>query len=82
MVQKKSEKVRYRVNKEVSKPEEEHIVVHNTHEPIIDPYTWEKTQRKLRCDTRNFKLKSYIIFILKRIQNKVYLYDNTIGKER
>lgn len=52
MVQKKSEKISFKVNKKVSKPEEEQIVVYNTHEPIIDLNTWEKIRRKSSRDTR------------------------------
>lgn len=47
--------VRYRITKRqksdgkiVYRPEEEHIVYENAHEPIIDRETWEATQRKLQ----------------------------------
>lgn len=52
MVQKKSEKISFKINKKITKPEEEQIIVYNTHEPIIDSHTWEKTQIKLTKDTR------------------------------
>lgn len=47
--------VRYRITKRqksdgkiVQRPEEEHIVYENAHEPIIDRDTWDSAQRKLQ----------------------------------
>ena len=40
----KTEKVSYKVKSSVENPEEKQAVFENTHEPIIDPATWERVQ--------------------------------------
>lgn len=39
-------------NKYVERPKEEHIIVKDAHEPLIDPDTWEKAQEKLNDKSR------------------------------
>ncbi|MDO5425718.1 MAG: recombinase family protein, partial [Eubacteriales bacterium] len=52
MVQGKSEKVNYKVKKNVAKPKEEWVRVEGTHEAIISPEDFEMVQRLLKVDTR------------------------------
>lgn len=52
MVQGKSEKVNYKVKKNVVKPKEEWVRVEGTHEAIISPEDFEMVQRLLKVDTR------------------------------
>ena len=40
----KTEKISYKVKSSVENPEEKQVVFENTHEPIIDPATWERVQ--------------------------------------
>ena len=40
----KTEKISYKVKSSVENPEEKQAVFENTHEPIIDPATWERVQ--------------------------------------
>ena len=40
----KTEKVSYKVKGSVENPEEKQVIFENTHEPIIDPATWERVQ--------------------------------------
>ena len=40
----KTEKVSYKVKSSVENPEEKQVIFENTHEPIIDPDTWERVQ--------------------------------------
>ena len=44
-------------NKAVKRPEIEHVVVHNAHEPIIDLDVWERTQAKVNDYSYNPHLK-------------------------
>ncbi len=44
----KTEKISYKVKSSVENPEEKQAVFENTHEPIIDPATWERVQELRR----------------------------------
>ena len=44
MVQNKTGTVSYKDHKQIDKPKDQWIKVENTHEPIIDPDTWELAQ--------------------------------------
>lgn len=48
VVGRKYQKVSHKIAKVRMTKEEEHVVVENMHEPIIDLDTWEKTQEKLK----------------------------------
>jgi hypothetical protein len=42
----------YKIHKMEAVPEEDWIVVQNTHEPLVDRETFEKAKQLLKCDTR------------------------------
>ena len=48
MVQHTYKKQSYRSNRNIKLPEEEHIIIENTHEPIIDKETFDKVQEILK----------------------------------
>lgn len=52
LVQSKTEKVNYKVNKVVKRPEEEWIRVSGTHAAIVSKADYEKVQSLMRMDTR------------------------------
>lgn len=52
MVQGKCEKVNYKVNKTVAKPQEEWVRVEGTHEAIISSEDFEIVQNLLKVDTK------------------------------
>lgn len=62
LIQGKEEKVSYKVNKCVKKPQEEWVRVPNTHEPIVSKEDFEIVQDLLRTDIRagNGKEKAHI----------------------
>ncbi len=62
LIQGKEEKVSYKVNKCVKKPQEEWVRVPNTHEPIVSREDFEIVQDLLRTDIRagNGKEKAHI----------------------
>lgn len=62
LIQGKEEKVSYKVNKCVKKPQEEWVRVTNTHEPIVSKEDFEIVQDLLRTDIRagNGKEKAHI----------------------
>lgn len=55
MVQKRSQSLSYKIKKRIQLSEEDHIIVENTHEPIIDLDTWNKVQILLTKKTRTLK---------------------------
>ncbi len=55
MVQGKKEKINYKIRKLVEKPKSEWIKVENTHEPIIEPDTFNIVQNLLRVDVRTVR---------------------------
>lgn len=55
MVQKKSQQLSYKIKKRIQVPKGEHIIIKNTHEPIIDIDTWNKAQLLLSKKSRNLK---------------------------
>ncbi|MCT4543768.1 MAG: recombinase family protein [Vallitalea sp.] len=55
LVQKRSQCISYKIKKRIQLPKEDFIVVENTHEPIIDKDTWNKTQLLLSKKTRTLK---------------------------
>ncbi len=52
MVQGKQEKINYKVNKRIDKPEDEWICVENTHEPIISQIDFDTVSDLLKYDSR------------------------------
>ena len=51
----RSTKESYKDKKQTKNPKEDWVIIENTHEPIVDPHTWETAQRcrtvKRRTDT-------------------------------
>ena len=64
LVQGREEKVNYKVNKSVMKPEDEWIKVNDAHEAIISKEDFEIVQDLLRIDTRAYsgEEKAHILF--------------------
>jgi len=52
MIQGRKKMISYKIHKQVSVPEEDWIVVRNTHEAIIDEETFKKAQEIIARDTR------------------------------
>lgn len=61
-VQGQTENISYKSNKKRSKPKEEWDIVKNTHEPIIDEYTFYKVQETLNQKRRSDKTGAASIF--------------------
>jgi len=67
MVQNKSEKISYKSKKKRNIPKKDWIIVKNTHDPIIDIDTWNKTQELISLNTKPFNEGKIGLFA-----NKVY----------
>lgn len=60
MVQHKQEKISYNLKQNRSVPQEKHIIVHNTHEPIIELDTFKTVQKLLTSKNRNIGLNQNV----------------------
>ncbi|MGB8454491.1 MAG: recombinase family protein [Anaerocolumna sp.] len=60
MVQHKQEKIAYNLKQHRSVPQEKHIIVQNTHEPIIEPETFKTVQKLLTAKNRNIGLNENV----------------------
>ncbi|GKU79883.1 recombinase family protein [Paenibacillus sp. L3-i20] len=68
----------------IERPLEEHVIVHNAHEPIIDLVTWNKAQAKLALDTDapRVKLQATITELTSLCVCKVCGYKMTRNQRR
>ncbi len=55
MVQKRSQCLSYKIKKRIQLSKDDHIIVENTHVPIIDKETWNKAQLLLSKKSRTLK---------------------------